>query len=181
MKKLLICISILALAACSSAPKDEEPAPESTPAASEQPADASADAATADKSADSGNSMSMDSGSNMDGGFPDVEGTERSGATCKNGGDERLVSVIDTREGPCGVVYTKGGNKATVAYAKHDMGFCDKVFDNIVGNLSGGGFDCGGAGNTAKAAPADNGGGDAAAETSEEAPAESGDEQKEGE
>ena len=63
--------------------------------------------------------------------------------------------MIDTREGPCGVVYTKGGNKATVAYAKNDMSYCDKVFDNIVGNLTGGGFDCGGAGNTASAAPAE--------------------------
>jgi hypothetical protein len=116
--------------------------------------------------------MAMDSGSNMEGGFPDVEGTERSGATCRNGNDERLVSVIDTREGPCGVVYTKHGDKKTVAYAKHDMSFCDQVFDNIVGNLTGGGFDCGGAGNTASRS------GDEAAEApaEESAPADSGSE-----
>ena len=153
MKYLLILISVFAIAACSSKKKEEMPA--------EQPAmtDKAAEPAPAPAKSDS---MTMDSGSDMSGGFPDVEGTERSGATCKNGGDERLVSVIDTREGPCGVVYTKGGNKKTVAYAKNDMTFCDKVFDNIVGNLTGGGFDCGGAGNTAAAAEA----------PAEEAPAE---------
>jgi len=142
-------MSIFAIAACSSKPKQEEPAAQ--PTATEEPAPAPAP--TTD-------SMTADTGANMDGGFPDVEGTERSGATCKNGGDERLVSVIDTREGPCGVVYTKHGNKKTVAYAKHDMSFCDKVYDNIVGNLTGGGFDCGGAGSSAKteeAAPAEGG------------------------
>ncbi len=171
MKKLLIITSIFALAACSSAPKEEEAAPaEETPAVQAEnkttpdtPADTSA--------SDSKESMAMDSGSgtDMSGGFPDVEGTERSGATCKNGGDERMVSVIDTREGPCGVVYTKHGNKGTVAYAQNDMGFCDKVFDNIVSNLTGGGFDCGGAGNTAS-----SGGGE------EAAPAEKAEESSEG-
>lgn len=143
MKYLLILISVFAIAACSSKKKEEAPA---------QPA--MSDKAPEPAPVPEKNTMTMDSGSDMSGGFPDVEGTERSGATCKNGGDERLVSVIDTREGPCGVVYTKGGNKKTVAYAKNDMTFCDKVFDNIVGNLTGGGFDCGGAGNTAAAAEA---------------------------
>lgn len=149
VKKLLIIISVFAIAACSSKPKEEEQEmPAEQPVVSE-----SAPAPTTEESKDSVamDSGSADSGANMEGGFPDVEGTERSGATCKNGAQERMVSVIDTREGPCGVVYTKGGNKNTVAYAKNDMGFCDKVFDNIVGNLTGGGFDCGGAGNTAKA------------------------------
>lgn len=146
MKNLLILISIFAIAACSSKPKEEEPAAE--PVMTE-PAPAPAEPAEAEQQP-----MDADSGTNMDGGFPDVEGTERSGATCKNGGDERLVSVIDTREGTCGVVYTKHGNKKTVAYAKHDMSFCDKVFTNIVGNLTGGGFDCGGAGSSANEAPA---------------------------
>lgn len=154
MKKLLILVSIFAIAACSSKEKEEEqmaPAPTPTVQEENKDADTSAtdEASDASSQDDSKESMAMDSGSNMEGGFPDVEGTERSGATCKNGGDERLVSVIDTREGPCGVVYTKNGNKNTVAYAKYDMSFCDKVFDNIVGNLTSGGFDCGGAGNTA--------------------------------
>ncbi len=152
MKKLLILVSIFAIAACSSNKKeDEEMAPAPTPTVQEDNKEAEAPASDESSSSqdNSQDSMAADSGSNMDGGFPDVEGTERSGATCKNGGDERLVSVIDTREGPCGVVYTKNGSKNTVAYAKYDMSFCDKVFDNIVGNLTSGGFDCGGAGNTA--------------------------------
>lgn len=147
MKNMLLIVSIFALAACSSAPKEEapvaEPVDNSTPAPEPAPAEPVQD------------TMSMDKGANMEGGFPDVEGTERSGATCKNGGDERMISVIDTREGPCGVVYTKHGNKKTVAYAKFEMPFCDKVFDNIVGNLTNGGFDCGGAGSSAAAAPAE--------------------------
>ena len=141
MKKILLVISVFAIAACSSAPKEEAPAEPAMKDTAPAPAPAPVKS----------DSMTMDTGANMDGGFPDVEGTERSGATCKNGGDERMVSVIDTREGPCGVVYTKHSNKMTVAYAKNDMSFCDKVYDNIIGNLTGGGFDCGGA---AAAAPA---------------------------
>ena len=138
MKKGILIASLFVIAACSSKKKMEEPAP--APAVTE-PAPAPVEK----------ESMTMDSGStdgktDFEGGFPDVEGTERSGATCKMASDERMVSVIDTREGPCGVVYNKFGNKKTVAYAKHDMGFCDKVYENIIGNLTNGGFDCGGAG-----------------------------------
>ncbi|MEM7647157.1 MAG: hypothetical protein AAF203_09625 [Pseudomonadota bacterium] len=158
MKKWILIASLFSIAACSSAPKEEEK-PMETPAASEPaPAPAPAPTMTEEKE-----SMTMDSGASMEGGFPDVEGTERSGATCKNGSDERLVSVIDTREGPCGVVYTKMGDKKTVAYAKFDMGFCDKVYENIIGNLTGGGFDCGGAGAASSSeAPAESGSDDAA-------------------
>lgn len=149
MKKLFIIISIFGLAACSSAPKEEAPAEQPVMA---EPAPAPAPAPAAEQP-EKVESMTADTGANMDGGFPDVEGTERSGATCNMGSDQRLVSVIDTREGPCGVVYSKHGNKKTVAYAKNDMSFCDNVFNNIVGNLTGAGFDCGGAGKAA-AAPA---------------------------
>lgn len=140
-----------------------EQSADSTPAPEPAPEEAS--------SSDDNSSSDMANEPDMNAGFPDVEGTERSGATCKNGGNERAVSVIDTREGPCGVVYTKNSNKKTVAYAKHDMTFCDKVFDNIVGNLTAGGYDCGGAGNTAKAESSDDAGTtekDNAAEETEE-------------
>lgn len=143
MNKWLVLLSVFAIAACSSAPKEEtteSPAPVEQPAAPAQ--EDTKESMAMDKG---GVTPTADSAMSMDGGFPDVEGTERSGATCKNGSDERLVSVIDTREGPCGVVYTKNGDKKTVAYAKHDMSFCDNVYDNIIGNLTGGGFDCGGA------------------------------------
>ena len=86
---------------------------------------------------------------NADSGFPDLEGNERSGVTCKNGDNERTVSVIDTHKGPCGVVYNKSGKKKTVAYAKFDMTYCDKVFNRMVNQLIAGGFDCGGDGNSA--------------------------------
>ena len=155
MKKALLLVSLFVFAACSSTPEEKpEPAPMvEKPAPTPEPTPAPMTTTEND-------SMTMDSGSS-DGGFPDVEGTERHGATCKSGSDERLISVIDTREGPCGVVYTKGGNKKTVAYAKNDMGFCDKVYDNILGNLTGGGFDCGGA------SPVSGGSEAAAEETSE--------------
>ena len=150
MKKFILAASLIALAACSSAPKEDTSAADQAGAEVEAPTPVP----EADTQASSNDTQSMtaDSGSNMEGGFPDVEGTERSGATCKNGDDERMISVIDTREGPCGVVYTKHGNKRTVAYAKNDMAFCDKVYDNIIANLSNGGFDCGGAQATAKPA-----------------------------
>jgi hypothetical protein len=161
MKKLILLISVLALAACSSKPKEEM-------TENETPVMTESSAAEAPAKADKTESMTADTGANMDGGFPDVEGTERSGATCKNGADERMVSVIDTKEGPCGVVYAKSGSKKTVAYAKNDMGYCDKVFQNIVGNLTSGGMDCGGAG----AAPTTAAPKEEAAPAQEEAPAE---------
>ena len=86
---------------------------------------------------------------NADSGFPDLEGNERTGVTCKNGDNERTLSVIDTQKGPCGVVYNKSGNKKTVAYAKFDMTYCDKVFNRMLEQLIAGGFDCGGDGNSA--------------------------------
>ncbi len=78
--------------------------------------------------------------------FPKMEGYERSGATCKQGNDERMISVIDTREGPCGVIYTKFGVKTTEAFAKYDMSVCDRAFNKIIANLLAKGFDCGGVG-----------------------------------
>lgn len=152
MKKFILAASLIALAACSSAPKEDSSADEQAGAEVEAPTPVPEADAQASASGNETQSMTADSGSNMEGGFPDVEGTERSGATCKNGDDERMISVIDTREGPCGVVYTKHGNKRTVAYAKNDMAFCDKVYDNIIANLTNGGFDCGGAQATAKPA-----------------------------
>lgn len=162
MKKIALFISLFVFAACSSSPKTEE-APATDAAVTETaPAPTTTETAPAE-------SMVADTGGTMDGDFPDVEGTERSGATCKSGSDERMVSVIDTSAGPCGVVYTKHGNKKTVAYAKNDMSFCDKVYTNIIGNLTSGGFDCGGA----AAAPAAEAEEAPAAEESkeEEAPA----------
>jgi len=153
MKKIILAASLVALAACSSAPKEDTNANDQAGAEMEAPIPMPDAGAQDSASGNETQPMNADSGTNMEGGFPDVEGTERSGATCKNGEDERMVSVIDTREGPCGVVYTKHGNKKTVAYAKNDMAFCDKVYDNIIANLSNGGFDCGGAKSAAKPAP----------------------------
>lgn len=148
MKNLLVIACLLTLAACSSKNKEEQSSQEAAVVA-EPMAQSNEEAPKAKGGVES---LAMDSGANMEGGFPDVEGTERSGATCKSGSDERLISVIDTKEGPCGVVYSKFGTKRTVAYAKHDMPFCDKVYSNIVSNLNSAGFDCGGA--AASAAPA---------------------------
>ena len=139
MKNFLLVIAIFALAACSSTPEEKEEAPAPAPMVDTTPAPETPVEAPVEKMEEPVAAM------NMEGGFPDVEGTERSGATCKNGSDERMVSVVDTKEGPCGVVYTKHSKKMTVAYAKYEMPFCDKVYENIIGNLTKGGFDCGGA------------------------------------
>ena len=81
-----------------------------------------------------------------DQGLPDIEGVQRSEAVCRNDNDERTVQVIDTKEGHCGVVYTKFGEKKTVAFARYEMEFCDRIYKGIVDNLVRGGFDCGSAG-----------------------------------
>lgn len=137
MKKVILLLSLVALAACSSKPKEED-----MQKVEEAPAVEETAPAPAPTTSTMDSSSTDESGMSMSGDFPDVEGTERSGTTCTNGSDSRMVSVIDTPEGPCGVVYTKFGNKKTVAYAKHEMAFCDRVFENVKGNLSGAGFSC---------------------------------------
>ena len=83
-------------------------------------------------------------------GLPTMDGSERSGMVCVRDDDERVVSVVDTVEGHCGVNYTKSGKTETKAYAKYDMSLCDEVFNKIIGNLVGSGFECRGAGYSAQ-------------------------------
>gem|GEM_PF-3297811 len=157
MKKILVLVSVFALAACSSKDKEEMPA-EAAPAVTEAPMEAPAPVEEPAPAPAPDASVSDDGGESMpaSGDFPSITGTERMTATCTSGGASRTVTVLDIADnGGCGVVYTKDSNPRTVAMAKNDMSYCDKVFENIKGNLSAGGMDCGdGGGAAAPAEPA---------------------------
>lgn len=139
MKKLLLCtLAVFAFAACSSTDEaaDTTETPQAvaeTPAAAE-PAPAPAPAPETDTTM---TNTSVD--------FPPITGTERSSSSCSANGDTRKVAVLDIADnGGCGVVYSKFSVDKTVAMAKHDMSFCDKVSSNIKTNLETAGYDCGG-------------------------------------
>ena len=149
MKKVILLFSIFAVAACSSTPKETPTEPttdtmtkaESTPTTVQADMGGGSTATTATTSAPA----AMDAS----GQFPPIEGTERASTTCTAGSDTRIITTIDRKEGGCGNVYTKFGNKTTIAMANNDMTFCDKVHDNVKSNLETGGMNCGGAAATA--------------------------------
>jgi len=86
--------------------------------------------------------------------FPAITGSERTSATCSNNGDQREITVLDiTGNNGCGVVYTKGGVKNTIAIARNDMGYCDRVLAKVQGNLEANGFDCGGGASSSAVQP----------------------------
>lgn len=141
MKKYFFVLTLIALSACSSTPKEEAASAPESVSVQEEPAPVSKPEPV--KSEDKPVAPvepSMDSGA----GFPDVTGTERSTVDCASGASTRKISVIDTSEKHCGVVYHRGDEKRTVAYAKFDMSYCDNVQNKIKGNLESAGFNCGG-------------------------------------
>lgn len=157
MKKLLCILAIFAMAACSSTDEAEDTAAaETTETAAEATTTEEATPAETSEQAESAASSADNDSSGME--FPPITGTEKSSATCTLGGDTRTVKVLNITEGGCGVVYNKFSVDKTIAIAKHDMSFCDKVSENVQSNLSAAGFNC-------------NGGGGGAAAPAEEAPA----------
>lgn len=144
VKKVILLFSILALAACSSTPKETP----TEPTVADTTAKTDTTSAPTTVQADmGGSSMNTGSAVTMDGSgqFPPIEGTERASTTCTAGSDTRVITTIDRKEGGCGNVYTKFGNKMTIALANNDMTYCDKVHDNVKSNLETGGMNCGGA------------------------------------
>lgn len=148
MRKIIIALCVFGLAACSSTPEttDTEPTVTDTTATTTT---ATTPTTTTTTEPDTTTSVTADTGGDMapipeGGAFPPIDGTEKMTATCLRSSDTRIVSVLDRTGGGCGTVYTKHGDKQTVAMANFDMNYCDKVFENIKGNLSSAGFDCGG-------------------------------------
>lgn len=74
--------------------------------------------------------------------FGDFVGTEDSRVTCTKNSDVRVISVLKSDTGSCGVVYEKFGVKKTVATAENDKDFCSKKQEQIKSNLEGPGFSC---------------------------------------
>jgi hypothetical protein len=68
-----------------------------------------------------------------------AEGT----VTCKSGNDERTISSTKGEGGAgCQVMYKKGGEEKSVADAKNDTSYCEKVVDKIKKNLTAAGYTC---------------------------------------
>lgn len=152
MKKILLASILLTLISCSSKPKTEEAPPEASTPESVSVQEEPAAPATPEPVAPKEKVAPVESPADTGGGsFPDVEGPERSSAECNHGNEARRIAVIDTAEKHCGVVYTRGGVKKTVAYARNSMAYCDTVLEKIKGNLAAAGFSCGGEAPAAKA------------------------------
>ncbi len=61
--------------------------------------------------------------------------------TCNSGSDKRMIEV-KSEDGGCEVLYTKNGETSSIASAKYDLGYCSKIQDRIVTNLTNAGFKC---------------------------------------
>ncbi len=73
----------------------------------------------------------------------------RMSLNCKRENDEVFISIVDTVEGPCGVLHKEGDQEPTLkGYAREDMSKCDKDFNTLTGQLVGEGFGCNGSGSS---------------------------------
>ena len=81
--------------------------------------------------------------------FLQMRGRERISMNCKKEDDKRVISVIDTVEGPCGVVHKDNDEEKLETFQKYDMSKCDDAFNNLVDSLIGQGFGCQGSGSSA--------------------------------
>jgi hypothetical protein len=61
---------------------------------------------------------------------------------CKQRTDERTVEILPFEEKGCHVQYTKFSTAKTIAKAQGEKGFCLKVKEKIVTNLTNSGFVC---------------------------------------
>lgn len=67
--------------------------------------------------------------------------------TCKMGSETRTITKAITPnpaagEDICQVVYTKDGQDNTIANAKHELAYCDKIVNQVRGNLENAGWTC---------------------------------------
>ena len=153
MKKVILLFGVFALAACSSTPKETPTEPTVEETTTTTP---TTTPTTTTVQADMGGGATATATTPMtdsSGQFPPIEGTERASTTCTSGSDTRIIATIDRKEGGCGNVYTKFGNKTTIAMANNDMTYCDKVHDNVKSNLENGGMNCGAGAATATPTP----------------------------
>ncbi len=74
--------------------------------------------------------------------FPLMNGTSKSSTTCTAGADTRTIQIVNPTYGGCAVNYTKLGVETTVANAKADMGYCEKVASRITSNLESASYNC---------------------------------------
>lgn len=74
--------------------------------------------------------------------FPSLAGTVTLKYTCSLNDDTREISTVQDPEGPSSVVYKKAGEEKTVAYAKNDGEYVDRVAEKIKTNLEAANFTC---------------------------------------
>ena len=74
--------------------------------------------------------------------FPLMNGTSSKSTTCTAGADTRTISIVSPSHGGCAVNYSKMGIETTVATAKADMTYCERVATKIETNLQSSSFTC---------------------------------------
>lgn len=74
--------------------------------------------------------------------FPLMNGNSKASTTCTAGADTRTIQIVNPTYGGCAVNYTKMGVETTVANAKADMGYCDRVAAKITTNLESASYTC---------------------------------------
>jgi len=61
---------------------------------------------------------------------------------CSWQGDRRQILNRERSQGGCEVVYTKGDESKTVAEARNDLAYCERVALRVKSNLEQAGFNC---------------------------------------
>lgn len=74
--------------------------------------------------------------------FEPIAGTVSSKTICSLNNDTREISIVRDPEGPSSVVYKKNGEENTIAVAKNDPSYVDRVVEKIVTNLEAANFSC---------------------------------------
>lgn len=70
------------------------------------------------------------------------EATTAKSFSCSLGSDERSIEIVEGENPKCEVFYTKNGERLSIAKANWDASYCDKVANQVKGNLENAGFSC---------------------------------------
>jgi hypothetical protein len=95
---------------------------------------------TAPANADGSDANKLVAASKANAGDKKTKGSE---TKCEKKGDVRKLSVKSTPEGGCELLYSKSGQKTSIAKSAYHTGHCEKVFEKTKANLEKGGYACG--------------------------------------
>lgn len=71
-----------------------------------------------------------------------VASASASKLTCTSGKEVRTLEIKSETGKACDLIYTKGGESKSLASAKSDTAYCQKIIEKVSKNLSSAGYKC---------------------------------------